>query len=139
MDGKYKWNSCGGKVLRWLRGRYGIPCRESFEAGSREPDIDAIISGAVFHGKVNSTEDYKLYCDLDQAEHEAHGSTAIVIHKKDQIPWAVTLKMDDLVWLLKRPQEELDFICQNCEDCEDCDYYEEEADPFYEDEPAPFL
>lgn len=67
---------------------------QQFSGGAESPDVVCSIPG--IHWEAKRTETFSLYPALEQAVGDAGESVPAVIHRRNNKPWVVVVKLDDL-------------------------------------------
>lgn len=98
MNSKAK-GSAGERELAAFLTAAGFPAHRSdqrFTGGENNPDVAAEGLEA-YHIECKRCEKLNLGAAMEQAVHDAHGKTPIVIHRWNRQPWLVTMALDK--WL----------------------------------------
>jgi hypothetical protein len=86
----------------WSR-LFGIPMRRSQQFCGRSDESDDIVGQAGVSIEVKRRERFSLADAVERAVQDAaEGNIAIVLHRANERPWLVTLRLDDLPELANR-------------------------------------
>ena len=69
---------------------------QTFIGGVGNPDISAEGLEA-YHIEVKRVERLNLGAAMEQAEHDAAGKIPVVVHRRNNRPWLITLKLTDFL------------------------------------------
>ena len=89
-------------AAEWSR-LFGVPMRRSQQYCGRGAEADDIVGQAGVTIEVKRRERFNLEEAIDQAAQDAaEGNIPLVLHRKNNHPWLVTLRLEDLPELAVR-------------------------------------
>lgn len=99
MNSRQKGKRGELELAKVLRG-YGFDSRrgQQFKGGSDSPDVTGIEG---YHIECKRVERLDIYAAIEQSEKDAGTNIPIVIHRKNNKKWLVTMSLDDFVKEIK--------------------------------------
>ena len=91
------------EIAKYLRDHgYAGKRGQQFKGGSDSPDVEGLPG---FHIEVKRVERLDLQAAMEQSIRDAGDDTPIVVHRRNNDYWKVTMRLDDFIELIRKESD----------------------------------
>jgi Holliday junction resolvase len=108
MNSRQKGKRGEREAAKILNAHFGLTARRGvqFQGGIDSPDVRGVWDGT--HAEIKRVENLDIYAAIDQAVRDSGGKVPFVMHRKNNKPWLVTVRVEDLAEFIRRIKEHKD-------------------------------